>query len=83
MMSEHLLSSDRKQLHTTKPVVILGGGGDGRVVLEIIRRMIRSGSELYPARFLDDERKASVDAGLTCSGYLYGLSIGREALDAE
>ena len=81
-MSEQLFSPGTVPQQPS-PIVILGGGGDGRVILEIIRRMIRSGSELYPARFLDDERKASVDAGLTCSGYLYGLSIGREALDAE
>lgn len=61
MMNEHLLSSDRKQQQTTKPVVILGGGGDGRVVLEIIRRMIRAGSDLYPAGFLDDGQKTGVN----------------------
>lgn len=36
------------------PVVILGGTGDGLVVLEILRRMHAAGSPLAPAGFLND-----------------------------
>lgn len=36
------------------PVVILGGTGDGLVVLEILRRMHAAGSPLEPAGFLND-----------------------------
>lgn len=49
----HIISYDKIN-QSAMPVIILGGAGDGLVVLEILHRMMQAGSALSPAGFLND-----------------------------
>ena len=54
-----------------KPVVILGAGGDGRVVAQAVRHMAEAGQSLEPVGFLDDGLAAgTVVSGLPVLGVL-------------